>query len=101
MAHSFTYLDAQPMCYISHTCTNLMILGGIFLLRKSNTLLSPLAIVFRWTILSDVNFLLISLLIRMSRMLMDNNFVTSELKKLLRTQISSMCYILFLKLNKN
>lgn len=72
-----------------------MMLGGTFLFRKSQTFKfgsvassSMVAPPFP----SVVVVSLISLLTRMSRIVIDNNLLTSELKKLLRMVISSICY---------
>lgn len=65
-------------------------LGGTFVNRKSGTVLSCESN----SCTSSFAFCLplMSLLIRTSRTLIESNFVTSELKKLLLTQISSICF---------
>lgn len=80
-------------------CANVMMLGGTFLFRKSNSFCLAMSLVGKSSTVgpSELGVVaglvdVISLLIRMSRMLIDNNLVTSELKKLLRMQISSICY---------
>lgn len=76
-------------------CANFTTNGGTFFCRKSmisrsdgsfdsvSTTFSAI-----WSI-DDVS--LMSLLIRMSRIVIDNNLLTSELRKLLRMLISSIC----------
>lgn len=80
-------------------CAKVMMLGGTFLFRKSNSFCFAMSAVGKSSTVGPslsgvVAGLvdLISLLTRMSRMLIDNSLVTSELKKLLRMQISSICY---------
>lgn len=81
-------------------CANLIMLGGTFLFLKSN-----FSFLCFWLLLPTLHsdppafcsfvgmtFLFMSLLILISLIMKDSNFVTSELKKLLLIQTSSICY---------
>lgn len=88
-------VDIWYIRIICHTCANFIILGGTFLLRKSHTFKfcsrksssSPV----RSPLESETVASLMSLLTRISRIVIDNSLLTSELKKLLRIVISSIC----------